>query len=381
MGSLNPADLPSDLSFTAILRHDELLGTSSSGVRTYNGVLQLGSSEHPVLIKRKKVERNVEPRPSPEMQALIDQEPLFSDHYFTRCEDGELITVRARQECTLADLPTLPLSLSQLPPWQVVKQCIAVVRKLHLNRYTHRDIHPNRFACVDTGRELEIRLTDFHYAQPFPDDESMVTRLVNNDLRRLGNCLFDFLKYVQLHEPDRECERFPLLYDLIRRIIDGSQRDGCDMELLSCHPAIQSYDRCLALICAVSDAISTAPEEDAFGFSLLEALDAASGRKFVRWDEKFMPETPKIADDWRSQDHKELVWNQLDRFHSLQRSLRVCRNRSAHRIPELARTLGEIPQGFTQTWMSRLPDMWISAWDVITTEPFRLYFSRYYRTD
>jgi hypothetical protein len=379
MSDTDSQDLPQDMTFPLTLQHHEYLGTDEYGVSSYNGTYLVCGSTHPVLIKRKQNYQHDNYSPSDEIQAIIDVESSFAGHLFSRQIDDEIVTVRDREECSLRGLVDYPNGLGRLPAWVAVKKCMKLVRDLHRHRYCHNSLNAGRFAIVDTDNALEVRLSGFHRADPFPDSAEETRIAVNADLLRLGNALSEFLGLIRLHQPDRVDERFNLLDDLIRRIIHTSLQKQGNLTLLLTHPAIQPYDRSMALACAVSDAMITNAAEVTIGRELLLALDAISGNDFDLWPNRFLPETPGIHLDYRVNVPRPLVWNELDRLESLQCAVRVFRNRSAHRVPALAVTLGETPTSFTQTWVRCLPKMWLSLWLVVMSQRFRPHFHGFFR--
>jgi hypothetical protein len=172
-------------------------------------------------------------------------------------------------------------------------------------------------------------------------------------------------------------DRFPLLEDLIEVMSVDAQASRADLDMLLTHPAIKTYEQMLAVACAASDLITDRATTSRLGRSLLIALDHVSGDRFVGWEEEFPPEVEAIDGDFRDFDQGQLLWHLLDRHDGLQYVIRVLRNRSSHRIPDIAREIGEIPFGFTQSWVRFLPHLFTLLWSVVSQRQFRSYFHDY----
>jgi hypothetical protein len=357
--------------------YQEFVGLDRRGARTFEGVIIIGSTAHLVTIKCVAGDNADEFTLTVVLQDIVDAEPGFLSHLFVVCDRNEVVLVSGRYLCTLRGLIRIPNALTRFPTWKVFRRCMELLRKLHRSRYVHNSLELDSYVVVDTGSELDLQLSDFWRARPSGSGEYSTLAGVNSDLVRLGFAFTEFLDLVRDNEPDHVDDRFPLLVDMAECIVRSGRQGRGNLDLLMTHPAIKSYDRLLALAGAVSDLITDRAMPGRLGRDLLVALDEASGDNFVAWDEDFPSDVEDIDGDFRDQARAPLLWNLLDRHDSLQNVLRVFRNRSAHRIPDFARALGEIPTGFTQSWVRILPQMWILLWEVISRRQFRSLFHDY----
>jgi hypothetical protein len=371
--------LPPPVSPRSTLIHQEFVGLDHCGARIFSGVFTIGSSAHSVTIKRIAADNADDFTLPYALQDVIDAEPGFLNHLFVSLERNDIVIVSGRYLCVLRDLMNQPNGLTRLPPWQAFRQCMELVRKLHRSRYTHNSLDLDSFVIVDTGCELEVQMTNLWRARPSGLGEYAALPGVNSDLVRLGFLFEEFLELVRAADPDNEDDRFPLLADLVECLIRGGQLGRGNLDHLLTHPSVKSYERLLALACAASDLITNRVTPNRLGQELLVALNDASGDDFVAWVERFPNDIPAIDGDYRDLAHAPLLWNLLDRHDSLQNVLRVFRNRSSHRLPIFAFRLGEIPTGFTQSWVQALPQMWTSLWAVLNLRQFRSYFHDYLR--
>jgi hypothetical protein len=368
---------PADAIFDASVIHQEFIRVDSRGHRTFAGAYLSGGSVHAVTISRRRAPYDYDFDLSPRLQNIIDAEPGFLDQLFTLRDGEEIVTVSARYECTLSEILSLHDGLDRLPPWVAIRQCMRLVLKLHRLGLCHPSLGMSQFVVVDTGSGLQLRLRGLeNAAEVNPEDPDDLPRL-NLDLRRLGNLIEAFMALIRQHGTDWEDERFPLLDDMVTNLLTDSRLSKGNLELLLSHPAVQPYERSLALAIAVSDAIATKVEGNPFGFSLLGALDKASGTTFFDWFKNF--DIPGIHLDYRSHDPVPLEWNQLDRLHSLQGAVRVLRNRAAHYVASLASGIGEVPVGFTNSWIRAVPELWNRLWAIATSPPFYRHFKDYLR--
>jgi hypothetical protein len=375
MSFFDDETLPEDVTSAYSLLYEAYLTTEYDGTRVFRGTLILGETNHSVTIERSRGVFGLQPL-SHDLHQLVSRDPNFSAPFFEAEEEGELVTVSPRYECGLYESVDLPDGLSRLPPWVAVRECISLVKSLHHGGFFHCNLSAQNFVIVDSGRRLGVQLRGFRTAQAAPSDDDAALDLQYTDYVHLRVILLEFISIVRAYEPSIDAERHLLFADLFEEMRDSNRERNTDLSTLLSHPALQPYDQTLAFAVAVSDFFDTTVDETGFGYQLLLSVDAASGSDFRRWQRHF---PDGIDDDNRSEARKPFVYNLLDNPWSLQYATRTFRNRVAHRAANLTAVLGEAPYDFTQSWVKRLPEMWIRLWRVVVRQKFQERFPGYFR--